>query len=74
VFVLLNYFEWIVHNHDSTESLLVGAVLLSAPIVYYKIKWKRNANHIISNINEGIITEWELEYIAENQLKNNKTS
>ena len=62
LFLLLNHFRCISPNYDSTEVFFAGAFLLLAPWIYYPIKWKKNAETFPDN-NEGIRTEWELNYI-----------
>ena len=63
-FLLLNYFGWSSPNYNSTETLLFGAVLLVVPLVYYPIKWRKNADQHWGDTAEGIRTEWELDYIV----------
>jgi hypothetical protein len=63
-FMLLNCFDWISPNYHSTENLLFGAVLLVAPLVYYPIKFRKNADQHFGDTTEGIRTEWELKYIV----------
>jgi hypothetical protein len=63
-FLLLNYFDLISPKYHSTELFLFGAVLLSAPWVYYPIKWRKNADQHWGDTDERIRTEWELNYIV----------
>jgi hypothetical protein len=39
-----------------------GVVLLIAPWVYYSIKWRKNAHELLAR--DGILAEWELNYIT----------
>jgi hypothetical protein len=68
-FLLLNHFGWFSLDYHSVETLMFGAVLLLAPLVYYPIKWKRNADEHLGDTDELLRTEWELNYIV-----NKKTS
>jgi hypothetical protein len=63
-FLLLNHFGWFSARYDSAETLLFGAVLLLAPMVYYPIKWRRNADRHLDDADEAIRYEWELDYIV----------
>jgi hypothetical protein len=68
LFLLINHFGWS-PKYDSLEVFLVGVLLLSAPWVYYPLRWKKNADQFLGY--EGIRTEWELNYIV-NKKRNDK--
>ena len=63
---LLNYFGWISSKYDSTEVFLAGVFLLLAPLIYYPIKWRKNADQFSEH--DGIRTEWELNYIVNKKM------
>lgn len=68
-FLLLNHFGWFTGAYNSTEILLVGALFLLAPWVYYPIKWRKNADRYLGDTNEDLRTQWELNYIVSNKRR-----